>query len=91
MTHTHTANNPVYRRDMRIGQLRSLKSRMQKLNFSTDEIKEKLTNTCLFKWNLTTRSANDYVKVAMMENTTEQLDALLAYKEKLLEEPPIQS
>lgn len=84
MTHTHTPNNPVYQRNVRVAKLKELKTRMERLNFSKIEIIDKLTNTCLFKWNLTSRSANDYVKVAMM-SIDDRLESLLEYKEKLLE------
>lgn len=84
MTHTHTPNNPVYQRNTRVAKLKELKTRMERLNFSRNEIIDKLTNTCLFKWNLTIRSANDYVRVAMM-SIDDRLESLLEYKEKLLE------
>lgn len=82
MTRTH--NNPVYIRDVRIAKLRELKTRMQKLSMSKDEIMEKLLTHCLFRYNLTTRTANDYVKVAML-NPDENLEQLLKFKEELIE------
>lgn len=88
MTHTH--NNPVYIRDVRISKLRELKTRMEKLNYSSKEIAEKLTNHCLYQWHLTIRTANDYVKVANM-SFDDDLPSMLAYKEKLLEVNQIQS
>lgn len=88
MTQTH--NNPVYIRNTRIAKLRELKTRMVRLNYSSKEIAERLTNHCLYQWHLTNRTANDYVKVANM-SFDDDLPSLLAHKEKLFEAQQPQS
>ena len=57
---------------------------MQKVNYSEKEIIEKLTNHCLFRWSLTLRTSNDYVKVAMM-SFDDALEPLLRFREQEIE------
>lgn len=83
MTHTLTANNPVARRNTRIATLRGLKTRMEKLSMTEQEIKEKLLNVCLYQWALTVRSANDYLKVVMIPADYSE-EKLLKFKEDCL-------
>lgn len=83
MTHTLTANNPVARRNSRIAILRGMKTRMINLRIDEQEIKEKLLNVCLYRWALTTRSANDYLKVVMIPTDYSE-EKMLAFKEEQL-------